>query len=155
MNQTHPSPEEIVDYLHGELAPARDAAVQAHIAGCADCEEARDAELRLTELLRAHASAEERELPPNVVAGIWAAVRDRPPSLWERLGAAFRPAVAVPVAIAIAAFLYFGTKVAHGPAHAATISAAYYVEHHEALDPTTQLSEDDPLPPLVDDGTTP
>jgi hypothetical protein len=62
------------------------------------------------------------------------------------LSAALRPAIAVPVAIAIAAFLFFSIKVAHGPAHAATIDAGYYVENYATLDAATPLSADDPIP---------
>lgn len=149
MNQTHPTPEEIVDYLHGELSPADDAAVAAHIAGCTECTEIRDNEVSLTELLVAHAKAEERELPPSVVAKIWEGVAPRRTSVWERLSAAFRPAVAVPVAIAVAAFIYFSFKTAHGPAHAATIDAGYYVDSHAALSAETPLSPDQPGPQIL------
>jgi anti-sigma factor RsiW len=149
MNQTHPTPEEIVDYLHGELPPTAAAAVAAHLPGCAECQEVRDNEVSLTELLRAHAKAEERELPPSVVAKIWEGVAPRKTSLWEQLGAAFRPALAVPVAIAIAAFLYFSFKTAHGPAHAATIDAGYYVNSYAALSVATPLSPDEPAPQTI------
>ncbi len=155
MNQTHPTPEEIVNYLHGELSPSRDAAIHAHIAGCAECTQARDDELSLTALLRAHAKAQERDLPQGVVASIRAAVAQRPPSLWERLSAAFRPAVAVPVAIAIAAFLYFGVRSMHGTARASTIDASYFIDCHAMQSAATPLSDDDPLPPALtsDDGS--
>jgi anti-sigma factor RsiW len=146
MSQTHPTPDELVDYLHGELPAARSAAIAAHIAVCPECADARDAEVSLTQLVRAHAQAQERELPPAVVAGVWEKVRSEPPSIWERLSAALRPAIAVPVAIAIAAFLFFSFKLAHGPAHAATIDAGYYVENYAALDAATPLSQDDPIP---------
>ena len=146
MSQLHPTPDELVDYLHEELPAARSAAIAAHIAGCPECADTRDAEVSLTQLLRAHARAQERELPSSVVSGIWETVRSRPPSVWERLSAALRPAIAVPVAIAIAAFLFFSIKVAHGPAHAATINAGYYVENYATLDAATPLSEDDPIP---------
>ncbi len=146
MSEMHPTPDELVDYLHEELPAARSAAIAAHIAGCPECADARDAEASLTKVLRAHALAQERELPPAVVSRIWEQVRSRPPSVWERLSAALRPAIAVPVAIAIAAFLFFSIKVAHGPAHAATIDAGYYLESHATLDAATPLSEDDPIP---------
>jgi anti-sigma factor RsiW len=155
MNQTHPTPDELVDYLHGELPAPRSAAIAAHIAGCSECADARDAEVSLIQLLRDHARAQEREVPPGVVFGIWEKLRNSPPSVWERLSAALRPAIAVPVAIAIAAFLFFSIKVAHGPAHAATIDAGYYVENHATLDAATPLSEDDPIPQaLASDVTT-
>ena len=101
--------------------------------------------------LRAYARADERELPAGVVATIRATVQYQPPSLWERLSAAFRPAVAVPIAIAIAAFIYFGFRLAHGPAVASTIDASYYVESHAALSSTTPLSEDEPIPGALRD----
>jgi anti-sigma factor RsiW len=145
MNQLHPSSDEIVDYLHGELPPARDAAIHEHLAGCAECAEARDAEISLTEMLRTRANAQERELPASVVANIWEAVRPARASLWERLSVAFRPAVAVPVLAALAAFLYFGLRT-HAPAHAATIDAAYYVNSRAALTAATPLSDEDPVP---------
>ena len=155
MSQTHPTPDELVDYLHGELPAARSAAIAAHIAGCPECADARDVEVSLTQILRSHAQAQERELPPSLVSGIWEQVRRRPPSVWERLSAALRPAIAVPVAIAIAAFLFFSIKVAHGPAHAATINAGYYVENYATLDAATPLSQDDPIPQtLANDVTT-
>jgi anti-sigma factor RsiW len=155
MNQTHPTPDELVDYLHGELPASRSAAIALHIAGCSECTEARAAEVSLTQILRDHARAHERELPPGLAAGIWEKLRNRPPSVWERLSAALRPAIAVPVAIAIAAFLFFSFKAAHGPAHAATIDAGYYVENHATLDAGTPLSEDDPIPQaLASDVTT-
>ncbi len=31
MNEIHPNIEELVDYMHGELSPERDAAVHAHL----------------------------------------------------------------------------------------------------------------------------
>lgn len=155
MNQLHPTSDEIVDYLHGEVSPARDAAIHAHLAGCADCAEIRDSELSLTEMLKAYARAEERELPSGVVATIRAKVQYQPPSLWERLSAAFRPAIAVPVAIAIAAFIYFGFRFAHGPAAASTIDASYYVDSHAALTSTTPLSEDQPVPGTLTDDAQP
>lgn len=151
MNQLHPTSEEIVDYLHGELSPARDAAIHAHLAGCSECCEVRESELSLTEMLRAYARADERDLPSGVVATIRGRVQYKPPSLWEQLSAAFRPAVAVPIAIAIAAFIYFGFRLAHGPAVASTIDASYYVQSHAALSSTTPLSEDEPLPGALSD----
>jgi anti-sigma factor RsiW len=155
MNQTHPTPDELVDYLHGELPAPRSAAIAAHVAGCPECADARDAEVSVTQLLRAHARAQERELPSRVVSGIWEKLRSRRTSVWERFSAALRPAIAVPVGIAIAAFLFFSIKVAHGPAHAATIDARYYVENHATLDAATPLSEDDPIPQaLASDVTT-
>ena len=156
MNQTHPTPDELIDYLHGELSPARDAAIHAHLAGCSECAEAREAELSLTEALRAHAKAQERELPSIVVTGIWNAVRRRPASLWERLSASLRPAISLPVAAAIALLLYFGLRGTHGTARAATVDAAYYLDRHATLSAITPFSEDNPVPAaLSSDDETP
>lgn len=153
MNQTHPTPDELVDYLHGELSPARDAAVHGHLAGCAQCCDARDGELSLTEMLRAQARAQERELPPGVVASIRAAIESRPISIWERLRAAFRPAIALPAAAAIALACYLGVSALHTTARANTIDAAYYVDNHATLSSVAPLSDDDPIPRALTEET--
>jgi anti-sigma factor RsiW len=147
MNETHLTVEQLVDYLHGELPPQEDAAAHAHLAGCPDCSEARDAEASLSELLRAHARSEERELPAGVVARIWDAVDNaRAPSLWARLFTAMRPAVALPAAVALALALYFARTLPHGTPK---IDAAYYVENHAALTATTPFAQDSPLPVVL------
>ncbi len=86
MNETHPSIEQIVDYLHDELPAAEDAAMHAHLAECRSCDERRAEELALTEQLRAYAAAEERDLPPSVVAKIRSAIQS-PPSAWVGMAA--------------------------------------------------------------------
>jgi anti-sigma factor RsiW len=150
MNETHPSIEEIVDYLHGELLAPREAAVHAHILSCPVCAQARADEASLTDALRAHVRAAERELPPSVIANIRAAVAQQAkPSLWDRLRLTLRPAVVLPSAAAIAAALYFGFTAMHGTARATTIQPAYYVENHAALTATTPFSEEAPMPPML------
>lgn len=147
MNQMHPTSDELVDFLHGELPAARSVAIAAHIAGCSECAAARDAEVSLSELLRAHARAEERELPPGVVAGIRAAVRlERPPML-ERWRAAFRPAFVLAAAAAVVLLCYVGFNALRGP-RPTTIDAAYYVDTHATLSAVTPFSADDPAPPI-------
>jgi predicted anti-sigma-YlaC factor YlaD len=148
MNQSHPAIEELVDYLHGALPAARDAAVHAHIGGCLPCTRAYEAEASLTELLRAQARAEERELPPSVVASIYAAIesRNRVP-IWERVRSALRPTVVVPAAAAAcAAVLYFAASSWHGASGATAIDAAYYLNNHAALTASTPFAEDAPVP---------
>jgi len=155
MNDVHPTLDQIVDYLHGELPAARDAAVHAHIAGCSDCAQARDAEMQITDQLRERARAEERELPPGLAARIRSAIEsERSPSLWERLSAAFRPVALVPVAAAIALLLYVGFGH-RGQAVASSIDASYYVQNHAALAATTPFSGEQAVPELLTSDTAP
>ena len=149
MNQTHPTPEQLVEYLHGELTPPHDAAVHAHLAECSACAQAYEAEASLTELLRAHARSEERELPYRVVAGIRdAAAGATAPPIWERIRSALRPVVLIPAAAALAIALYFGMSERHSGG-ATPINAAYYVDSHAALTATTPFSEDAPIPAML------
>jgi len=147
MNETHPSIEHIVDYLHGELAPADDAAIHAHLASCADCDERRAQELAITETLRAHARASERDLPGPLVAKIRQhTMRSPSPSLGERLRAALRPIVLFPAAAAVAALLYAGVDVwRERAAPTATIDAASYVESHTAMAATAPFGDQTPM----------
>jgi anti-sigma factor RsiW len=149
MNQTHPTPEQLVDYLHGELPAAQDAAVHGHLAECSECAQAYEAEASLTELLRAHARSEESELPYRVVAGIRdAAAQTTAAFPWERIRAALRPVVLIPAAAALVVALYFGLGTRH-PAGVTPIDAAYYVDNHAALTATTPFSEDAPIPAML------
>ncbi len=146
MNQTHPTPEQLVEYLHGELPPPQDAAVHAHLAQCSGCGQAYEAEAALTELLRTHARSEERELPYRVVAAVRdAAAGATAPPAWERIRSALRPVVLVPAAAALAVALYFGMSGRHSGG-STSINAAYYVTNHAALTATTPFSEDAPVP---------
>jgi anti-sigma factor RsiW len=150
MNQTHPSIDQIVDYLHGELSATEDAAIHAHLAGCPACEERRAGEVALTEALRAHARAAERDLPERVAKNIRDAVeRSRPSPAWERLRAAFRPVVMLPAAAALAAALYFGLNAWHGASGPTPIDTSYYVENHAALAASVPLAEDVSLPVML------
>jgi anti-sigma factor RsiW len=152
MNQQHPSTDQLVDYAHGELSAREDAAVHAHLAVCAGCAEAHDAEARLVELLRRHARAEERELPPGLATAIFArAASDSAPSpwSWERLLAALRPAVAVPVAAAVALAIYISAAGWHGSAKSDAIDAAYYIENHAALASTMPFEEGAAIPTML------
>jgi len=151
MNQMHPSLEQLVEFLHGELAAPQDAAVHAHLAACSQCANAYEAEASLTEVLRAHAKAGERELPSGVVAAIRAAVeRPRQISGWENLRALLRPAFAIPAAAALGIALYLGTSAWHNRSAGATpINAAYYVNNHAALTAAAPFSEDAPIPAML------
>jgi anti-sigma factor RsiW len=155
MSEQHVSPETLVEYLHGELPAGEDAAVHAHLANCRECSEAYESEASLSELIRAHSRAEERELPQGVVLRIREAVAASHVPWWSRLTASLRPLV---VGTAIAAGLLFGTFLSlrgwHSHAQASTIDAAYYLDDHSALAPTTPLGEGAALPESLNEGTT-
>jgi anti-sigma factor RsiW len=143
MNETHPSIDHIVDYLHGELSAAEDAAIHAHLAGCSSCEELRAEEVAITETLRAHARAGERELPVGLAARIRAAAEGPPPaSLWERLRAGLRPALILPAAAAIAIVLYFGFATRRGTPLPTAIDPSFYVENHAVMAASGPFSQD-------------
>ncbi|HEX3465741.1 MAG TPA: zf-HC2 domain-containing protein [Candidatus Elarobacter sp.] len=121
----------LIDYLHGELDPASDAAVLAHLEACADCTAMHDEEASLGEALRAAARAEQLEFPSMVKARVWDAVRHEQPSWLDRLRA-WGPRLAVPVAAAIALGAYLGAPVWRNPAQPAGIEAAYFLDEHNA-----------------------
>lgn len=143
MNEAHLSTEHIIDYLHGELPAEQDAAIHAHLAECPACEERHSEELALTEVLRAHARAQERELPPGVVAKIREAIEQRPTSIWDGLRSLYRPYF-LPAAAAIAIALYFGFASQH--ARATAVNPAYYVDAHTAVAASAPFGEVAPLP---------
>jgi anti-sigma factor RsiW len=146
MNQTHPSIEQIVDYLHGELTATEDAAIHEHLATCPPCEERRTDEVAITEALRAHARATERELPAAVVAGIRRGVsRPTAPSLVDRIRAGLRPIVVFPAAAALAALLFVGIDLWRVHEVPTTIDAASYVDNHTAMAATAPFADDTPM----------
>ena len=149
MNETHPSIEELVDYMHGELAPERDAAIHAHLADCSSCSQMRDSEASLTELLRAHANAEERDLPPSVITGIRSAVARPMRPAWSPLHLLLRPALAIGAAAAIAAIVYVGIPAWHAGSPSTRIEAAYYLDNHTALTATTPFSQEPAMPVML------
>lgn len=136
----HLTNDTLLDYVHGELAPADDAAVYSHIEQCEACRSEFDAEVALGEMLRAHAAREERELPPAVKAEIWERVRAGKPSAFARAFGWLRPAVAIPVAAALAIGAYFGTTYL-GPQAPPAIEASYYLQDHAAMNSTIPFSD--------------
>jgi anti-sigma factor RsiW len=147
MNETHPNIEQIVDYLHGELSPAEDAAVHAHIAVCPACDELRAEELGMMEALRANARASERELPPDLVSRIReAAARTREP-LWAPVRALFRPMVLIPATVAAAAVFYAGFDGWQRATTPVAINSADYVTSHAAMAASAPFGDD--APPIV------
>jgi anti-sigma factor RsiW len=147
MNEMHPSIEQIVDYLRGELTPAQDAAVYAHIGGCRSCDDRRAEELAITEAVRANARASERDLPPALVTRIRDAAAQTREPLWEPVRALFRPMVLVPAAVAAAAVFYAGFN---GWQHATTpvaINSSDYVSNYAAMSAGAPFGDD--APPVV------
>lgn len=136
----HLTNDSLLDYIHGELSPADDAAVYAHIEQCQPCRQEYEAEVALGEMLRTQAARDERELPSTVKAEIWERIRSADPSPVARVLAWLRPAVAIPVAVAIAAAAYFGTTYI-GSQPAPTIEASYYLQDHAAMNSTIPFSD--------------
>ncbi len=151
MKEMHPSIEQIVDYLHGELSAAEDAAMHAHLSGCPQCDERRAQEVALTEMLRAHARATQRELPPRVVAAIRNGVRrSRSESAGERLRVALRPIFVLPAAAAAALAIYAGIAFWH-PSAPTPIGTAYYADQHASLSRIDPFADDAPPATLTSD----
>jgi len=136
----HLSPERLIDFLHGELAPAEDALTHAHLQACAACRAEHDAEASLTTFLRSAAAAGELEMPSLVKAAVWQRIREAQPGPFARLASWLRPAIAVPAAALLIVGAYFASPLAH-PAAAPTIDANYYFEMHAAQSSHTSLSE--------------
>jgi len=142
----HPTLEQLNDYVHGELPEQQDAAIHAHLSGCAPCAEAHETEVRIGEVLREHARAEERELPlgfaQRIVDTAVASESHREP-WWEAFTRVLRPAIAVPAIVALALIVYLavaGSK--QGAAvQSATIDAAAYLDNHAALATDMPFSE--------------
>lgn len=130
----------LLDYVHGELTPADDAAAYAHIEACQACRSEYESEVALGEMLRANAALEERELPPAVKAAIWERVRAGKSSAWSRAFSWWRPAVAVPAAAVLAVAAYFGASYL-GPHGAPSIEASYYLQDHAAMNSTIPFSD--------------
>jgi predicted anti-sigma-YlaC factor YlaD len=143
----HPTTEILLDYIHGELSPAQDASVYAHLEQCAACRAEYEAEVAMGEMLRANAAREERELPSAVKAEIWKRVREAQPSTLGRLAGWLRPAVAIPVAAAIAVAAYFGTAYV-GPHGAPMIEASYYLQDHADMNSTIPFSDHSAVNPV-------
>jgi anti-sigma factor RsiW len=155
MSEQHVSPERLVEYMHGELPASEDAAVHAHLAGCRECREAYDSEVALTEMIRGHARAEERDLPPGVVATIRSAVAGAERPWWTRLGDSLRPlAIGTAVAAGLLVGAFLSLRTWHTHAQASTIDAAYYLDDHAALSQTTPFGEGTVVPAALADGTT-
>lgn len=134
----HPTPDDLVDFIHGAFPPEEDARVHVHLAACEPCRLAYREEVSLGETLRREARAGERELPDLVRARIMQAVRAESRS--SRSLRAFPKIFAVPVAAAIlfAASLALPT---FSPAPPTAIDAQYYLDAHKAQSAGNPLAE--------------
>lgn len=138
----HYDAETLADYLHGEIGPQADAAIHAHLEVCAACRAAYDEVASVRDWLRAVARADEREFPALIKARVWEAVRTAEPTFLDRLRAAFRPAIALPLAAAIAVFAYAGVPAIHLPGSTpAAISATTLLEEHAAVASDNPLAD--------------
>jgi anti-sigma factor RsiW len=145
MKHAHPSIERIVDYTRGELSARDDADVYAHLAECPACAGTHDQERRLTELLKAHARADERELPLGFASAIRAraAADEGEPAWWSRhsVRAMLRPAAAVGIAALLVIAFVVSFTIPRGPANANTITPSAYLENHAALSSTVPFED--------------
>jgi anti-sigma factor RsiW len=143
---THLNDEQLIDYLHGELAPSEDAAFAQHIESCAECRVRAEEERRLTESLRSYARATEREMPVGIRHAVWAEIeRPRGIAAWrDTLTAWMRPVVAIPAIAALLAIGFFGFQAAQP--RATSIDASYYLDDHAALTSAAPFSQGNPEP---------
>ena len=129
----HLTNDQLIDYVHGGLPPAEDAAVLSHLESCTQCADEYATEVRVSEILREHAAREEREMPSTIKANIWQLIRQAQPSYGSRLRAWLRPVYLVPAAAVIAVAAIFGpTYLGHHEAPL-LIDAAYYLQDHAAM----------------------
>lgn len=137
--------ERIVDYTRGELSARDDADVHSHLAQCPECAGAHDRERRLMELLKAHARAEDRELPLGFASAIRArAAADKGEPAWwaqHHVRAMLRPAAAIGIAALLVVAFVVSFTIPHGPANANTIAPSAYLENHAALSSTVPLED--------------
>jgi predicted anti-sigma-YlaC factor YlaD len=141
MNE-HLSPDLLVDYLHGELAPEDDALAHAHLSACAECRGAYDLEASLTEAIRSAAKADEREMPSLISAFVWERVRAAQPGPFARVAGWLRPAIALPVAAALVLGGWFASPYAH-PGNKPRVDVMYYLQTHAAQAGSPMLEQSD------------
>ena len=137
----HYTIETFEDYLHGALGPERDATIHAHLEGCGDCRTLCDEAASTRDWLRAAARAEELEFPSMIKARVWEAVRNAQPTWLDRIRAAWRPVVAVPVAGLIAVALYVSIPAVQGAHAAPGVAASYLMEEHAAVASENPLAD--------------
>jgi anti-sigma factor RsiW len=136
----HLTTDTLIDYIHGELDAAEDAVTLAHLQACPSCSAAYEVEAFLSESLK-RAGHDTLELPSMVKARIWENVRAESASPKARILAFFRPAIAFPVAAALAVALYFASPIAHRAPSGPSVDASYYLEQHAAEEIGNPLGE--------------
>ena len=158
MNMSHLSSDRLVDYTRGELSPRDDAAVHAHLAECADCAHAYDSELRLVDLLKSHARAEERELPPGLATAIRArAAGDRAGPQrwsWHWLSASFGAFAAAGIAAVLVVAFVLSFTIPRSAPKSVAVDASTYMANHAALASTMPFEDgtDAPVMMTADEG---
>jgi anti-sigma factor RsiW len=136
----HLTTERLIDYLHGELDPAADACVLAHLEVCGACKHAFETEVALTEALHVYGRATEVELPGSVRGAVWHAV-DQAARPAARIHAWLRPILGVGLAAAAAAAIAFGISPVLHRAGPAAIDAMYIFDDHAALRGSVPFNE--------------
>jgi anti-sigma factor RsiW len=137
--------ETLIDYIHGELTPEADAAVHLHLTACPVCREEYDAEMQVGEALRSAARAQDVEFPSMVAARTWERIRTTRPGPLANLALFLRPAIAVPLVLAIGFGAYFATPLGHFARHERTVNASYYLEQHAGQEASDPLAERGPV----------
>lgn len=139
MNE-HLSEAFLIDYLHGELAPADDALVLMHLERCDACRAEYQLQTRLGESLKAYGARSERELPGVVRAAVWQAIDAGANTGVERLRAWLRPAMGLGLAAAVAVALALGLPPR---THRSTpeIDAMYFLDDHAAMRASIPFNE--------------
>jgi anti-sigma factor RsiW len=149
----HPTIEELIDYIHGELGAAEDAQTLAHLAECRACRLEYEREAWLSENLR-RSAAVAAELPATVKARIWESIRTESASPYARIFSFMRPALAVPLAAMLAVALYFASPFAHRAQTAPMVDAMYYFDQHAAEASGNPLGERNVSPPVLETNET-
>ncbi|HEV3157213.1 MAG TPA: hypothetical protein VGZ00_07695 [Candidatus Baltobacteraceae bacterium] len=126
----HLTAAERIDYLHRELDETTDARVQLHLTDCEFCRTEAEYEARLTDLIRACAAQEERELPSEVKAGIWQIIHSQRRPSFISLPGFLRPAISLPLATAAALALWFLLPFSHLAPATVKIDARYFLRAH-------------------------
>jgi putative zinc finger protein len=144
----HPTNENLTDYLYHALSAEDDARIHTHLETCAVCRADYQREARLTEILRAHARRQERDLPAGVIARIWDKINAETarPRFWETARALFRPAVGIPIAAAIALAAYFGPAYWNARNAPPSIDAMYYLQDHATMNDTLPFADSAAMP---------
>lgn len=153
MKHPHLTPERLVDYTRGELSDGDDAAVHEHLAECSDCAGTHDSERRLVDVLKAHARAEERELPPGLATAIKARAADdgahRRHWSWHRLSASFGAFAAAGLAAVIAVALILSFTIPRTAPKGVVVDAATYMANHAALASTMPFEDGTSAPVML------